>query len=180
MVEKFVRFLDIVYLACIWIAGIAIIVMTIIIPWGVFTRYVFGFGSDWPEPVAILCMVVFTFIGAAASYRAGSHIAVTMLTSRVPLSWRGPLMWIVYVLMALLSLFILIWGAKLCIGTWNQAVGAFPILKVGVTYLPLPIGSGVTLLFVIEQMIAGPQNHRAVVRFDHDESNIAADLTGET
>ena len=50
MVGNFVRFLDTVYLACIWIAGVAIIVMTIIIPWGVFTRYVFGFGSDWPEP----------------------------------------------------------------------------------------------------------------------------------
>jgi TRAP-type C4-dicarboxylate transport system permease small subunit len=180
MVENFIRFMDSVYLACIWIAGAAIIVMTIIIPWGVLTRYVFGVGSDWPEPVAILCMVVFTFIGAAASYRAGSHIAVTMLTNRVPLSWRRPLMWIVDVLMALVSLFILAWGTKLCIGTWNQAVGALPILKVGVTYLPLPIGSALTLLFVIEQMIAGPQNHRAVVQFDHDQSNIAPDLTGET
>jgi TRAP-type C4-dicarboxylate transport system permease small subunit len=54
MIEKFVRFLDIVYLACIWIAGAAIIVMTITIPWGVLNRYVFGRGSDWPEPVAIL------------------------------------------------------------------------------------------------------------------------------
>jgi TRAP-type C4-dicarboxylate transport system permease small subunit len=180
MIEKFVRFLDIVYLACIWIAGAAIIVMTIIIPWGVLNRYVFGRGSDWPEPVAILCMVVFTFIGAAASYRAGRHIAVTMLTDRVPPSWRLPLMWIVDVLMALLALFILVWGTKLCIGTWNQSVGAFPVLKVGVTYLPLPIGSAVTLLFVIERMIAGPQTERAVVQFDHDQTNIAADLTGET
>jgi TRAP-type C4-dicarboxylate transport system permease small subunit len=179
MIEKFVRFLDIVYLACIWIAGAAIIVMTVIIPWGVLNRYVFGRGSDWPEPVAILCMVVFTFVGAAASYRAGRHIAVTMLTDRVPPSWRRPLEWIVDILMALLSLFILVWGTKLCIGTWNQSVGAFPILKVGVTYLPLPIGSAVTLLFVIERMIAGPQTERPVVLFDHDQTNIAAEITGE-
>jgi TRAP-type C4-dicarboxylate transport system permease small subunit len=102
-----------------------------------------------------------------------------MLTDRVPHSWRRPLEWIVDVLMALLSLFILIWGTKLCIGTWNQAVGAFPILKVGVTYLPLPIGSAVTLLFVIERMIAGPQTERPVVLFDHDQTNIAAEITGE-
>jgi TRAP-type C4-dicarboxylate transport system permease small subunit len=30
----------------------------------VFTRYVLGTGSQWPEPIAILLMVVFTFIGA--------------------------------------------------------------------------------------------------------------------
>jgi TRAP-type C4-dicarboxylate transport system permease small subunit len=29
-------------------------------------------------------MVTFTFIGAAVSYRAGSHIAVNMLTDRLP------------------------------------------------------------------------------------------------
>lgn len=179
MIDKYVRFLDTVYLACIWIAGTAIFAMTIIIPWGVLNRYVFGRGSDWPEPIAILCMVVFTFIGAAASYRAGAHIAVTMFTDRVPPSWRPALRWIVDVLMALLALFILIWGAKLCIGTWNQAIGEFPVLKVGVTYLPLPIGSAVTLLFVVERMIAGPQTERAVVTFDHDQTNLAADLKGE-
>ncbi len=179
MVDKFVRFLDIVYLACIWISGAALFTMTIIIPWGVLNRYVFGAGSDWPEPMAILCMVLFTFIGAAASYRAGAHIAVTMFTDRVPASWRTPLMWIVDILMALLALFVLVWGTKLCIGTWNQSVAEFPMLSVGFTYLPLPIGSAITLLFIIERMIAGPQTGRAVVQFDHDQTNVAADLKGE-
>ena len=87
MTEKYIHFLDTVYLACIWIAGVAIITMSLIIPWGVIARYVLGTGSSWPEPVAILCMVVFTFIGAAASYRAGAHIAVTMFTDRVPVSY---------------------------------------------------------------------------------------------
>ena len=64
------RLLDAVYLASIWIAGAAILVMSFIIPWGVFTRYVLGSGSQWPEPIAILLMMVFTFIGAAAGMAA--------------------------------------------------------------------------------------------------------------
>ena len=79
--------MDFVY-RCIWISGLALIVMTVVIPIGVFNRYVLGTGSQWPEPLAILCMVVFTFIGAAASYRAGVHIAVTMVTDRVPERFR--------------------------------------------------------------------------------------------
>ena len=78
------RALDALYLGCIWTAGIAITLMSIIIPIGVVMRYVFGFGAQWPEPIAILLMVVFTFIGAAAAYRAGAHIAVTMLVDRLP------------------------------------------------------------------------------------------------
>ena len=119
MVEKYVHFLDAVYLACIWISGIALFAMTIIIPWGIINRYVLGTGSAWPEPMAILCMVLFTFIGAAASYRANAHIAVTMFTDRVPQSWIPALRWTVDILMALLAVFIVIWGLKLCVGTWH-------------------------------------------------------------
>lgn len=78
------RLFDRLYLLCIWISGISIFLMSLIIPWGVFARYVLGTGSSWPEPVAVLLMVTFTFLGAAASYRAGSHIAVGMLTDTLP------------------------------------------------------------------------------------------------
>ena len=59
MKERVHAALDIIYLGCIWTAGIAIAAMTLIIPWGIFTRYVLGSGSRWPEPVAILLMVIF-------------------------------------------------------------------------------------------------------------------------
>jgi hypothetical protein len=39
--------------------------------------------------MAILLMVTFTFIGAAAAYRAGGHIAVGMLTDRLPRAAAG-------------------------------------------------------------------------------------------
>ncbi len=102
-----------------------------------------------------------------------------MFTDRVPASWRTPLRWLVDILMALMALFVMFYGTQLVIGTWNQAVGEFPALSVGVTYLPLPVGSFLTLLFVIEKMIAGPQAGRAVVTFDHDQTNVVADLKGE-
>jgi len=77
------RLLDLVYLTCIWVAGACIFLMSLFIPWGIFSRYVLGTGSQWPEPISILLMVVFTFLGAACSYRAGAHIAVEMLTQRL-------------------------------------------------------------------------------------------------
>jgi hypothetical protein len=41
-----------------------------------------------------------------------------------------------------------------------------PWLPVGVTYASLPLGSMVTLLFVIERMAFGSQDHRRIVRYD--------------
>ncbi len=137
--------------------------MSLIIPWGVFTRYVLGAGSQWPEPIAILLMMVFTFIGAAAAYRAGAHIAVDMFTSRMPKAWQRASALLVDLLMAAVCIFVVFYGTRLCIETWHQSIAELPWLPVGVTYAALPIGSAITLLFVVERMLHGPQAHRPAV-----------------
>jgi TRAP-type C4-dicarboxylate transport system permease small subunit len=176
MKEAFHRFNDKLYLACLWTAGIAIVVMTAIIPWGIFARYVLGTGSQWPEPVAILMMVLFTFLGAAVAYRAGAHIAVAMLTDRLGTGNRRVLSWVVHFVMLVVAIFMLFYGTRLCIGTWGQSIGELPFIPVGLTYTPVPLGGLVTLLFVFENIFFGSQAQRAVVTFDH----VAADPTAES
>jgi TRAP-type C4-dicarboxylate transport system permease small subunit len=167
MKERLHAALDTVYLGCIWVAGIAITLMSLIIPWGIFTRYVLGSGSQWPEPVAILLMVIFTFIGTAASYRAGAHIAVAMLTDRLPPKLKKLCEKAVHVLMLLMCSFMAIWGAELCLGTMNQSISEIPWMPVGVTYAPVPVGGLLTALFVLEHLLFGSQAKRAIVTYDH-------------
>jgi TRAP-type C4-dicarboxylate transport system permease small subunit len=167
MRDAFLKFNDGVYLACIWIAGIAVAAMSVIIPWGIFTRYVLGTGSQWPEPIAIQLMVLFTFLGAAVAYRAGAHIAVQLLTDRLPEGLRRPLRGVVHLLMLVVALFAVVYGTRLCIQTWNQVIGQLPWMPVGLTYTPVPIGGLVTALFVVEVMLYGSQHRRPVVTFDH-------------
>lgn len=165
------RLLDLVYLTCIWVAGACIFLMSLFIPWGIFSRYVLGTGSQWPEPISILLMVVFTFLGAACSYRAGAHIAVEMLTQRLSSPVRRLLRVVVHVLMLLVSLFMLWYGVQLCMGTWGQSIPELPWMPVGFTYLPVPIGGAVTALFVLEHIFLGDQSRRAVVTFDHEPAH---------
>ncbi|MEO8526396.1 MAG: TRAP transporter small permease [Caldimonas sp.] len=155
--------LDALYLAAIWSAGLAIFLMSLIVPWGVFTRYVLGTGSQWPEPIAILLMMVFTFIGAAAAYRANAHIAVDMFTMRLPPALQRICALLVDALMAVVCLFVVFYGTRLCIETWHQSIAELDWLPVGLTYAAIPIGSFLTLLFVLERMWLGPQAHRPVV-----------------
>jgi len=162
----YVRLMDRLYAASVWAAGLAIFFMCLIIPWGVFTRYVLGTGSQWPEPIAILLMMVFTFVGASAAYRANAHIAVTMLTDRLPPPVQQAAAWAVHLLMLAACAFVLWYGTRLCIGTMGQSVAELPWLPVGVTYASLPIGSAITLLFVVERCIYGTQEHRPMVRYE--------------
>lgn len=167
--SAFVRFADQVYLACMWVSGISVAVMSVIIPWGIFTRYVLGTGSQWPEPIAIQLMVLFTFLGAAVSYRAGAHIAVGMVTDRLPPAAQRICRGLVHVLMLAVSLFAIVYGMRLVLETWNQVIGQLPWMPVGLTYLPVPLGGLATALFVIEYMVYGSQHHREVVTYDHEK-----------
>lgn len=159
------RPLDAIYRICIWVSGGAIALMSLIVPWGIFARYVLGSGSAWPEPIAIMLMVIFTFLGGAAAYRAGAHIAVQMLTSKLPPPLRKTVALLSDLVMLAVCLFIVVWGTKLCIGTWGQSIDILPWMPVGLTYAALPLGSLFTALFVLEHMALGSQARRPLVAF---------------
>ena len=162
------RCLDALYRFCIWASGIALAVMSAVVPWGVFTRYVLGSGSSWPEPIAIMMMVIFTFLGGAAAYRAGAHIAVAMFTGPLPPAIRKVAAALCDLVMLVVCGFIVVWGTKLAIGTWGQSLDTLPWLPVGATYAALPLGSLFTALFVLERLAFGSQAARPLVSFgDH-------------
>lgn len=144
------------YRLCVAIAGICIVTMTIVIPWGVYSRYVLNRGSQWPEPMAVLLMIIFTFAAAAACYRANAHISVAVIRESLPPGLRRLALLAVDALMALLSLFMVIWGIQLVQTTWYQVIAEFPWLSTGVTYMPIPLGGAITFLFIVEQALIGP------------------------
>ncbi|RPH29112.1 TRAP transporter small permease [Buttiauxella warmboldiae] len=163
MSQRYSDLMDKVYLLAMIVAGLSLLVMTIIIPIGIFSRYVLNRGESWPEPVAIICMVTFTFIGAAVSYRAGSHIAVNMLTDRLPQAIQRLCARTVDLLMLLISLVMFYYSFYLCADLWEQPVAEFPILTSGQTYLPLPVGAILLILFVVERLLFGSQENRPIV-----------------
>ncbi|MDY1038138.1 TRAP transporter small permease [Lelliottia sp. CFBP8978] len=163
MSERYLKWMDRLYLLAMAIAGVSLLVMTIVIPIGIFSRYVLNRGESWPEPIAIICMVTFTFIGAAVGYRAGSHIAVNMLTDRLPETLKNLCARMVDLLMLLISALMFWYSFWLCIDLWEQPVAEFPILTSGESYLPLPVGSAILILFVLERLLFGSQEHRPVV-----------------
>jgi TRAP-type C4-dicarboxylate transport system permease small subunit len=163
---RYRKAMDRLYLACIAISGAALLVITIIIPYGVFMRYVLNRAQSWPEPLAIMLMIVFTFVGGAAVYRAGGHIAVQALLNAVSPRKKQLLLYLVDATMVLATGFMLVWGTQLVKTTWHQVVAEFPLVSVGLTYLPLPIGGFLTLLFIFEQIWLGPPPPDSIVYSD--------------
>ncbi len=156
MERRLRKAMDALYLACAVISGSALVLISAVIPWSVYTRYVLNRAASWPEPMAILLTIVLTFFGAAACYRTGTHMRVSILVRALPRPWQRLVEPLAEMLTALLSLFMVIWGTRLVEATWHQSIAEFPALSVGVTYLPIPIGGAITLLFVAERLLIGP------------------------
>jgi TRAP-type C4-dicarboxylate transport system permease small subunit len=155
MAALYRKAMDALYLFCVVIAGTALVLISAVIPWAVWTRYVMNSAASWPEPTAVLLTIVLTFFGAAACYRLGLHMNVTLAVDRLPKAWRRVTDAIVELLMALMALFMTVKGAALCEATWSNSIADFPSLSVGVTYLPIPIGGAILFLFVIEHLTLG-------------------------
>ena len=157
------KLMDALYLVCVVVAGTALVLISAVIPWAVFTRYVLNSAASWPEPTAVLLTIVLTFIGAAACYRRRLHMSVSFFVHMFPPPLRMLTELLAELLVAAMALFMVVYGEKLVAATWYNTIADFPSLSVGVTYLPIPIGGAILLLFVIERVMFGmppdPERH---------------------
>jgi len=155
MKKRYQKAMAALYLACIVLSGVALVVITLIIPFGVFMRYAMNNPQGWPEPAAVVLMVMFAFVGGAAVYRANAQIAVEALLKAVGPAEQRAMRWGVHACMAATALFMLGYGAQLCLATWTNTMAEFPALRVGIVYMPIPLGGLLTLLFIVEKVWIG-------------------------
>src|SRR5262245_40179204 len=152
MVAQYIRAMDVLHRICVLIASTCLVTITLIIPYGVFTRYVLNSAASWPEPIATLLMIIMSFFSAIVCYREYLHIGVGVLPTILPRPWRQALGWVLEICMLATNLFMLIWGIRLVETTWYQWIAELPAMSVGLSYAPIPICGAVTLLFIIERM----------------------------
>ena len=160
---RYSRLMDGLYLLCMGIAAVALLIMVTVIPIGIFARYVLNGALAWPEPVAIVYMIIFTFIGAPVGFRAGTHICVSMVTDRLSPGAQRLMLRLCDLLMVATCLIIFQASYSLCAAMWIQPLASLPSVTYGEMYLPIPIGALFTLLFVIERLLNGDQSQRPVV-----------------
>jgi len=155
MADIYRKTMDQAYLVCVVVAGIALVLISLIMPWAVFTRYVLNSAASWPETAAVLLTIVLTFFGAAACYRLGLHMNVTVVVDTLPPKARRVANFLVEILMLVMAVFMVVYGIKLCDATWQNTIAEFPFLSVGLVYSPIPIGGLFTVLFILEHLTIG-------------------------
>jgi TRAP-type C4-dicarboxylate transport system permease small subunit len=153
MKQHYIRAMDAVQAGCVFVAGTCLVLITLIVPYGVFTRYVLNSAASWPEPMAVLLMIVLSFLSAVVCYREHLHIGVGLLPNALNEPAKTVLGWLLEICMLVTNLFMVVWGIKLVQTTWYQSIAEFPLATAGMTYLPIPVGGALTAAFVIERLL---------------------------
>jgi TRAP-type C4-dicarboxylate transport system permease small subunit len=148
----YIRVMNALHSACLFVAGACLVVITLIVPYGVFTRYVLNSAASWPEPIAVLLMIVVSFLSAVVCYREHLHIGVGVLPAFLDAKAKSHLGWFLEACMLATNVFMLVWGLRLVQATWYQSIAEFPLVSAGMAYLPIPVGGALTALFVIERL----------------------------
>jgi TRAP-type C4-dicarboxylate transport system permease small subunit len=153
MKARYIRAMDAIHALCLFVAGACLVTITIIVPYGVFTRYVLNSAASWPEPMAVLLMILLSFLSAVVCYREYLHIGVGIVPAFLDPRAKHALGWLLEICMLATNLFMLCWGIKLVETTWFQSIPEFPLISAGMAYLPIPLGGALTTLFVIERLL---------------------------
>lgn len=121
-------------------------VMTLIVAYQVFTRYVLGFSSSLLQALVLIFFVALGVIGIALGFRFDSHIAVEMFYNRFPRIVQK----IVDCLRALLVLgagLLLLLKGNALVNAGAEAVVPGTSLPLSIMYLCLPISGVLTIIY---------------------------------
>ena len=137
---------DFISKVCIFVAGLALVAMTVIFAWLVFGRYVLNDTPTWVEQVSLLLVMVISFLGAAVGVHQHTHLSVVVFRNIIPNWFRTIFVIATDLLLAMFGGMMLWYGSELTLFKWQSLI---PLIQLpeGLRSLPLTVAGGLIFLF---------------------------------
>ena len=128
-----------------------LVLMTAVIGWQVFGRFVLQASPSWSEQTAMVLMIWYVFLAAAAGVWERFHIRIELLERSFSQRGMRNLRIGIHLLIAVFGLIFLVYGAML---TWEVRVHVIPSLGISrlFAYLPIPFAGLLITLFSIARI----------------------------
>jgi len=136
----------------LYLAGFGLAVMTAMVAWQVFCRYILNDSPSWTEPGAVMLMSWFIFLGAAVGVRENNHLGFDVLLYMLPPSAKKWLRMISDLVIFAFGIGMVWYGIGLVRLTANTTMPALGISG-GWDYAPLVVGGVLVILFALERIV---------------------------
>lgn len=135
----------IVELFCIGIMGI----MTILVTWQVFTRYVLNNPSTITEQSAQYLFVWLVLYGAAYVFGKRDHMAITFIKDKMPFKIKAAMEIVQEIVIALFALGVMVYGGYISSLKQMAQLDAALQIPIGIIYSAIPISGGFIIFYTI-------------------------------
>lgn len=145
------RVLGAVSTLALWLSGLALISMTLIVGAQIVFRYALNSSLVWSEPIAVLLMGWFIFLGSAVGTREGFHMSFDLLTHMMPETMRRAMENLSDLVVLGFGACMAYYGLQLCLAAWASRMPAIG-LPDGVGFIPVILGGAMVALFSLERL----------------------------
>ncbi len=144
--------LSLIAKVCTFISGICLITIVATFGWLVFGRYVLNSTPTWVEQLALLLIVVITFLSSAVGIRERTHLSVEIVPYALPQRIRSVLYIVIYIIVGGFGIVMMLESYNLTAFNWTTEI---PLLDVpeGLRTLPAVISGFLLFIFSLGNIL---------------------------
>lgn len=143
--------------------ALLMLVMTLDVLWGVFTRYAIGSQASWSEELARFLLIWIGILGAAYASGQNMHLAIDLLSPKLETKNRIKLASFIHTMIILFAFCVLVIGGLRLIYI-TQVLGQIsPALQIPMTvvYAVLPISGILVVYYKLHDLFNLKQNSKS-------------------
>ena len=119
----------------LFIAAVAMVVLTLVTAAGVVMRYVLKTPLLWQEEVQAFCQVWMIFLGASVAFRAGSIVAIEMFVDSLPEKGQRIMGYVIDMIVLFVLSFLMVKSHAYIQQVFGQSGRPTPILRIPYTVI---------------------------------------------
>lgn len=165
---RFERFLTLLAKFCTLISGLCLITLVVTFGWLVFGRYVLNSTPTWVEQLALLLIVLITFLSSSVGIREHTHLSVEIVPRMLAKNIRSKLYTFISLILCGFGIVMMLEAYNLTAFNWTTEI---PLLNVpeGLRTIPMVISGALLVLFSIGNILSQLVSRKADDLSDFNE-----------
>lgn len=150
--SRYDKLLDLISAVSTFVAGVGLVVLTIIFGWLVYGRYVLNATPTWVEQVSLLLVMLIGFLGASVGIHRNTHLGVSYFREISPRPVRRGFEFVSHIILAVFGAVMMVKSYELAVFKWGSQI---PLIDVpeGLRAVPIMLCGAFTCLYSIGHLI---------------------------